>query len=71
MDNHKNEAEAGVGSAGFIKLRNRCWECRLLTFFKIEKPALGVPVIEIFLKTGVVNAGHCHLYPNALIWLYF
>ena len=30
MDNHKNEAEAGVGSAGFIKLRNRRWECRLL-----------------------------------------
>ena len=55
----------------FHKIRNRRSYCRLLTFFKIEKPALGVPAIEIFLKTGVVNAGHCHMYPNALVWLYF
>ena len=32
----------------FYKIRNRRWECRLLTFLKIEKPALGVPAIEIF-----------------------
>ena len=25
------ESEAGVGNAGFIKSRNRRWECRLLT----------------------------------------
>ena len=56
--------EAGVGSAGFIKTqkpalgvpaidgfikcRNRRWECRLLIFFKMQKPALVVSVIEIF-----------------------
>ena len=65
------KAEAGVGNADFLKLRNRRWECRLLIFFKIQKPALEVPAIEIFLKTDVINAGHCHLYPNALVWLYF
>ena len=44
----------------FYKIRNRRWECRLLKFFKIQKPTLGVPAIEIFLKTetAVGNAGH-------------
>ena len=39
----------------------------VLIFFKIEKPTLGVPTIDIFLKAGVVNAGHCHLYPTSLV----
>ena len=44
----------------FYKIRNRRWECRLLNFFKIQKLALGVPVIEIFYKTetAVGNAGY-------------
>ena len=76
------KAEAGVGSAGFIKsetdvgsagysnflkYRSRRWECRQLKFFKKQKPPLGMPVIEIFLKASVVNADHCHLFPNALV----
>ena len=51
----------------FLKIRNRRWECRPLKFFKNQKPSLGMPAIEIFLKTGVVNAGLCHLFANALV----
>ena len=35
-------------ASGFLQSRSQCWECRLLKFFKIQKPALGVPAIEIF-----------------------
>ena len=45
------KSEAGVGSAGhwnFLQIRSRRWECRPLKFFKNQKPALGVPAIEIF-----------------------
>ena len=35
------ESEAGVGSAGFIKSRNRRWECRFFIFLKNEEPGVG------------------------------
>ena len=35
-------------ASGYLQSRNRRWECRLLKFFKIQKPALGVPAIKIF-----------------------
>ena len=69
---HWIKSIAGVGSAGqwiksitvvgiaghcnFFKINNRRWDCRPL---------------NICLIAGVVNAGLCHLFPNALVWLYF
>ena len=35
-------------ASGFLQIRSRHWECRPLEFFTNQKPALGVPAIEIF-----------------------
>ena len=41
------EGRRREGRREFRRVRSRRWECR---FYKIQKPALGVPVIDCFIK---------------------
>ena len=48
--NAGKEERKGRGS-GFLQIRSRRWECRLLKFFKNKKPSLGMPAIENLFKS--------------------
>ena len=55
--------------SGFFKFNSRRWECRPMD--KINNRRWDCRPLNICLIAGVVNAGFCHLFPNALVWLYF